>query len=555
MANSATKSHPPVAAISATIRRAMSRERLLGAGDGAGGELRVEQLAVLDVLGRVDLRRHEAVRRVRVPCRERLAGEQVDALVQVLDRVVPGDHPVALGVVVEERRGLLAQRRRPRPSTRPAGWSSNTVKHLTGHPPTSRVTVLASTVSSSTVPPLGSTPGADAGVGDRTPLTIACASDIYHDELLSISWRAHEWAMMATVANATVNGRSTPRDAADPHEWCAMRPLKTSESVARDIVDDIVVDRAAARATACRRRSAMLQQYGVSRETLREASAAARGAGPDLDPAGSGRRADRGRRRPGQPRPGLDALLPPRRGDLRRAVRGVGGQRADHRRAGGRPTRTADLVRAAMTPYLDAARARRTSHSRTFVVRHTEFHTVVGSLARNKVLQLSLMAIGEIVTHHVINNADPRDARNTIEHDHSAIAQAIVSGYRTKARAPDAGAHPEHHRPVPGYARRRRWTTTSAGAELFVALVAAVGHHAGDGEQRLDAVAQRVVERSERRSARRRGCGRCAGCSRPRSSGTRPRGPSTARASRRRSGPGRGAARAAPGRSTWQMSS
>ena len=31
-------------------------------------------------------------------------------------------------------------------------------------------------------------------------------------------------------------------------------------------------------------------------------------------------------------------------------------------------------------------------------------------------------------------NADPRDARNTIEHDHAAIAKAIVAGHRMKAR-------------------------------------------------------------------------------------------------------------------------
>jgi DNA-binding FadR family transcriptional regulator len=62
------------------------------------------------------------------------------------------------------------------------------------------------------------------------------------------------------------------------------------------------------------------------------------------------------------------------------------------------------------------------------------FHIVVGTLARNKVLQLSLMAIGQIVTHHVASIADPRDARSTIEHDHSAIAKAIVGGFRSKAR-------------------------------------------------------------------------------------------------------------------------
>ena len=89
--------------------------RRLGPADRAGRELGVEQLAVLDVLGRVDLRRHEAVRRVGLPRRERLAGEQVDVLVQVLDGVVAGDDPVALGVVVEERRRLLAERVRLRP--------------------------------------------------------------------------------------------------------------------------------------------------------------------------------------------------------------------------------------------------------------------------------------------------------------------------------------------------------------------------------------------------------------------------------------------------------
>ena len=65
---------------------------------------------------------------------------------------------------------------------------------------------------------------------------------------------------------------------------------------------------------------------------------------------------------------------------------------------------------------------------------HMEFHVAVGSLARNKVLQLSLMVMGQIVTHHVAANADPRAARRTIEHDHAAIARAVVAGHRTKAR-------------------------------------------------------------------------------------------------------------------------
>jgi GntR family transcriptional regulator, transcriptional repressor for pyruvate dehydrogenase complex len=49
----------------------------------------------------------------------------------------------------------------------------------------------------------------------------------------------------------------------------SLRSLKTSESVARDIVDDIVVRRLR-EGDNLPPETAMLQQYGVSRETLRE---------------------------------------------------------------------------------------------------------------------------------------------------------------------------------------------------------------------------------------------------------------------------------------------
>ncbi len=49
-----------------------------------------------------------------------------------------------------------------------------------------------------------------------------------------------------------------------------LRPLKASESVARDIVDDIVVQRLGERDN-LPSEAAMLTHYGVSRETLREA--------------------------------------------------------------------------------------------------------------------------------------------------------------------------------------------------------------------------------------------------------------------------------------------
>ena len=105
--------------------------------------------------------------------------------------------------------------------------------------------------------------------------------------------------------------------------------------MARDIVDDIVVERLDERDN-LPSETAMLQHYGVSRETLREALRLLEvqglisirrgpGGGPivgAVDPANLGR---------------ISTLFYHLAGrDLRRAVRGLGGQRADHRRPGGR---------------------------------------------------------------------------------------------------------------------------------------------------------------------------------------------------------------------------
>ena len=73
-------------------------------------EPRVQDAAVLDVIRRVDLRRHEPVDRVRLPRRDRLAGEDLRGLVDVLDGLVAREHPVAAaGVLVVEVRAALAQ--------------------------------------------------------------------------------------------------------------------------------------------------------------------------------------------------------------------------------------------------------------------------------------------------------------------------------------------------------------------------------------------------------------------------------------------------------------
>ena len=49
-------------------------------------------------------------------------------------------------------------------------------------------------------------------------------------------------------------------------------------------------------------------------------------------------------------------------------------------------------------------------------------------------MQLSLMAIGQTVTHHIAYTADPRDVADILLHDHRVIAAAIIAGKPIKAR-------------------------------------------------------------------------------------------------------------------------
>ena len=58
----------------------------------------------------------------------------------------------------------------------------------------------------------------------------------------------------------------------------------------------------------------------------------------------------------------------------------------------------------------------------------------LGTLAGNRVMQLSLMAIGQTVTHHVVLTADPRDVGMLIHDDHHEIADAVIAGKPIKAR-------------------------------------------------------------------------------------------------------------------------
>jgi GntR family transcriptional repressor for pyruvate dehydrogenase complex len=211
----------------------------------------------------------------------------------------------------------------------------------------------------------------------------------------------------------------------------ALRSLKTSESVARDIVHDIV-EAGLQEGERLPGEAAMLAQYGVSRESLREGLRLLEvqglirlrrgpGGGPivgTVDPANLGRVSSLYYHLAGATYAELfDAWVESEAMIAELAARD--------------PDR--DEVQAAMAPFIDDAAPPETSIDE-FVSSHLEFHTALGSLTRNKVLQLSLMVPGQIITHHVFVNADPRDARASIDRDHRLIAKAVAAGHANKAR-------------------------------------------------------------------------------------------------------------------------
>lgn len=209
------------------------------------------------------------------------------------------------------------------------------------------------------------------------------------------------------------------------------RPLKTSESVARDIVHDIVSNRLSS-GDRLPSEAAMLVQYSVSRESLREALRLLEvqglitlrrgpGGGPvvgTVDPADLGRTSTLYYHLAGGTYEELfeawvltESLL------AERAARN--------------PDREA--VRTAMEPFFDESVPHDDAGVAGFVSAHTHFHRVVASLAENRVLEIMLQTMGQIVTHHVVVNADPRDERDVILHDHSVVARAIAAGRANKA--------------------------------------------------------------------------------------------------------------------------
>jgi GntR family transcriptional regulator, transcriptional repressor for pyruvate dehydrogenase complex len=211
------------------------------------------------------------------------------------------------------------------------------------------------------------------------------------------------------------------------------RALKTSETVARDIVRDIV-NQGLKSGDRLPPEAAMLEQYGVSRESLREGLRLLEvqglitirrgpGGGPSVgkvDPANLGRVSTLFYHLAGGTYAELfDAWL------ITEPILAELAARNDDR----------DAVKEAMEPFTNLpASTEVESNKLGFVDSHVEFHAVVARLANNRVLELMLETTGQIVTHHVVVNADPRQLRDEIDHDHADIARAISAGHAKRAR-------------------------------------------------------------------------------------------------------------------------
>ena len=228
------------------------------------------------------------------------------------------------------------------------------------------------------------------------------------------------------AVSAPVEGRALAISTGD----AVFRPLKTAEAFARDLVREIV-NEGLRTGDKLPSEAAMLEQFGVSRESLREGLRLLEvqglislrrgpGGGPivgHLDPGSLGRTSTLFYHLAG----GTYAEL---------LESWVVTEAILAERAARNPDRAA--VRAAMEPYL-ATSEEHGEGIEEFVLDHTHFHSVLASLTDNRVLEVMLPTIGLIVTHHVLGHADPRHDRETIEVDHLAIAKAVVAGAPRKA--------------------------------------------------------------------------------------------------------------------------
>lgn len=212
-----------------------------------------------------------------------------------------------------------------------------------------------------------------------------------------------------------------------------MRRLKTSETVARDVVHSII-DQGLKPGDGLPPEAAMLEQYGVSRESLREGLRLLEvqglisirrgpGGGPvvgTVDPANLGR---------------ISTLYFHMAGATYNELfeAWVLAECILAERAARNPDRNARV--AAMAPYLDESGPHVPPEELAkFVQEHAGFHSAVGSLVGNRVLELTLQTMGLIVSHHVAVEDDPRVMHDLIADDHLRLARAIAAGHSNQAQ-------------------------------------------------------------------------------------------------------------------------
>jgi len=210
------------------------------------------------------------------------------------------------------------------------------------------------------------------------------------------------------------------------------RTPKTSENVARVIIRDIIRngrqpgDLLPSEAT-------MLAHYDVSRESLREALrllevqglVAIRrgpGGGPTVctvDPANLGR---------------VSTLYYHLAGATYRELweAWILAESILAERAASNPDHSARIAK--MAPYLDDGDDA-TDEIETSLHEHIGFHHAVASLAQNRVLEIALQTMGQIVSHHFVVTDDPRQLRTMIHADHLELARLITAGDAGEARA------------------------------------------------------------------------------------------------------------------------
>jgi GntR family transcriptional repressor for pyruvate dehydrogenase complex len=209
-------------------------------------------------------------------------------------------------------------------------------------------------------------------------------------------------------------------------------PLKASETIARRVVETIVT-RGLTPGDMLPREADMLREYGVSRETLREALRLLEvqglitlrrgpGGGPVVGAALS---VNLGR---------VSTLYFQMAGATYNELfeAWVLGEATLAERAARNPD--ADLRATTMAPYVEPFDHDDDESVASFMRAHTGFHDAVGALGSNRVLDLTLASFGKIVSYQAGVVEDPRILRSEIYAGHENVARAISAGHNRAAR-------------------------------------------------------------------------------------------------------------------------